>query len=417
MPTQPVSVPTPERKHSAEPRTMPAVNRVAIAGRRKPSNHDPNALPPAVAALLAVTEIPRPKRNQFQRRRSAHPRPISLDELVNEWKNDESLITSYGSSPALSILLEDPEGREEPCPTPAESLPDEGFVYMRSVSAESVPSLEADDRSILSTESLPTPESLRSRKSSQNLKEKSKSLPTSEECASDHPLVPSQEDPDDAIIRTMLNSAKSKTPKAKPGFKSNLTSSLQALKNAAMSSISSFTSNNAAVQQADDALWSHPFLFPRLSPEIRPAITGTPTKAQRRYLNPTPLTFDDLAAPYHLALHAPVKEEGSDKAPKIEMQVYGARGGRRKTALKQGGPDPQSELGRAVLGAAGVRQREVRENTDFLRMMACELNMKRSGKLTYARAKIWRPPRQASLSTDEPCDEKVPRRWVGESAY
>lgn len=416
-PTQPVPVPTTEREHASKSQDMPKPNRTPVAIRRKSSNHDPNALPPAVAALLAVTEIPRPKRNQFQRRRSAQPRRISLDELVNEWKNDGSLISSYGSSPGLSILLEDPDGSEEPCPTPAESVPEDSFFeYKRSFSAESVPSLEADDRSILSTESVSTPGSLRSRRSVQNLKKEkvSRSLPTAEECHSDHPLVPSNENPDDDLILSMSSAKKPPAPKTKTSFTSNLTSSLQALKNAAISSISSFTSN-APAQQADDALWSHPYLFPRLSPEVRPAITGKPTKAQRRYLNPPRLTFDDLAAPYQLALHAPFLAEETKNGPSIPLQQKASK----SQKLLKRNPNPNSELGRALLASAGVRQREVRENTDFLRMMACELNMKRSGKLTYARAKIFRPPRKTNPfeNAEDQGEEKVPKRWVGESAY
>ena len=427
MPTQPVSVPKSERNVAADAKSMPPVNRSASTIGKKPSNHDPNALPPAVAALLAVTEIPRPKRNQF-RRRSANPRRISLDELVHEWKNDESLKSTYGSSPALSILLEDPDGGEAPFPATAESVPDEGFLYTRSVSAESVPSLEADDRSIRSNESLSTPESLRSRKSITNLKKQaSRSLPTAEECASDHPLAdnPEQdEDPDDGLILSPANLSRSTTPKPKSSFKSNLTSSLQALKNVAISSISSFTNTTSTPQQRtqaspmpDDILWSHPFLFPRFSSEVRPAITGTPTEAQRRYFNPPPLTFEEQEAPFQLALHAPFLAERTESAaPTIQMQTYGRA--RRKPAIKRGeGPDPQSELGRALLGSVGVRPRELRENSDFLRVFVCETNMTRNGKLKSSRAKFWLPARQIGQSTVEQACEKVPRRWVGESAY
>ena len=415
-PTQPVPIPAVEREHSSKGQDMPKVNRTPVTIRRKPSNHDPNALPPAVAALLAVTEIPRPKRSQFHRRRSAQPRRISLDELVNEWKSDESFLSSHESSSGLSVLLEKTDGSEEPWP--AESVP-EDFLYKRSVSAESVPSLEADDRSILSNESVSTPGSLRSRRSFQNLKGGSRSLPASEKCDLDHPLVPSQEDPEDALILEILSASKVKPPKAKAGFSSNLTSSLQALKNAAISSISSFTSSNAPAQQPDDTLWSHPYLFPRLSPEIRPAITGTPTKEQRRYLNPTrPLTFDDLAGPYQDAFHAPflaeeVKKEADKKAPSIQMRKIDPKTHKfQKRSLS-----PPTELGRVLMGSPGIRQREIRENSGFMRMLACELNMKRSGKLKYVRTKVVKPPRPVNTWAEEPRDEKVPRRWVGESAY
>lgn len=422
MPTQPVSVPKPERTVKAEATSMPAVNRSANATGRKTSKHDPNALPPAVAALLAVTEIPRPRRNQFQRR-SAKPRRISLDELVHEWKNDESLKSTYGSSPALSVLLEDPDSGDAPLPASAQSVPEESFLYTRSVSADSVPSLEADDISILSNESLSTPESLRSRKSSSNLrKQASRSLPTAEECVLDHPLAETptlDEDPDDGLILSPANLSRSTTPKPKSSFKSNLTSSLQALKNAAISSISSLTNTTTPQQRTqaspmpDNVLWSHPFLFPRFSSEVRPAITGTPTEARRRYFNPAPLTFEEQEAPFQLALHAPFLAEPTESAPTIQLQTYGRA--RRKSAMKRG-LDPHSEAGMALLGV-GVRQREVRENSDFLRVYVIETNMQRCGKLKGSRAKIALPPRQVGQSMTEQMCEKVPRRWVGESAY
>ena len=206
--TKPVAVPTPERTRSAEARNMPTLSNSAPNGSRENTKaHDPHALPPAVAALLAMTEIPRPRRNQF-RRRSAHPRSISIDELVSEWKNDDSLKTSYGSSPALSILLEDIDGSEEPCPTPEDGVIEESFLHTRTTSAESMPSLEADDRSIVSNGSPSTPESLRSRKSISNLKKEKqpRSLPAAEECASSHPLIPPLPEEEDADIALMLSS-------------------------------------------------------------------------------------------------------------------------------------------------------------------------------------------------------------------
>lgn len=164
---------------------------------------------------------------------------------------------------------------------------------------------------------------------------------------------------------------------------------------------------------SDDILWSHPFLFPRLTPEIRPAVTGTPTQAQRRYLNPMPLTFEEQEAPYQLALHAPYLAQATHVAPKIQMQTYSRA--KRKGPFRRMGPDPQSEAGRALLGVADVRQREVRENGDFLRVVVMEMNMKRAGKLEAGKAKIWLPPRKAQPTLEE--GAKVPRRWVGVSAY
>jgi len=65
----------------------------------------------------------------------------------------------------------------------------------------------------------------------------------------------------------------------------------------------------------------------------------------------------------------------------------------------------------------GVRQREHRENSDFLRVVVLEMNMRRTGKLDAkagGRARVWLPPRkQAQECVRE--EGKVPVRWVGVS--
>lgn len=397
-----------------------------------PAAHDPQSLPPSVAALLAVTQIPRPKAHPSRRRKSNH-REISIDELVQEWKNDVSLSPSYGSSPAMSMLLEERDETD----LQSKSLPEEhakDYWQSRSTSAESVPMLENDDHSILSLPSPPTPEfSLASRRSSAVFKkEKPRSLPTTEDCGLDHPLVPtlSNDEPDESFIISSSETPKA-TAKSKGRFTSNLTLSLQALKNAAITKISAFNLSNASAPSqrtpssplSDDVLWSHPFLFPRFSPEVRPPTTkGTPSKAERRYLNPLPLSFEEQEAPFQQALHAPYLAEDIGTAPTIQMQTY--HRGRRKSGKvhnkkqgSNGAGDPFSEAGRALVagGAEGVKMREPRENGDFLRVVVLEMNMRRVGKLEGGRAKMWLPPRQV-MAVEGRGAEGVPARWKGMSA-
>jgi len=70
------------------------------------------------------------------------------------------------------------------------------------------------------------------------------------------------------------------------------------------------------------------------------------------------------------------------------------------------------------------RQREPRENGDFLRVIVLEMNMRRVGKLdakTAGRARVWLPPRKATggealasgKATGEVPAGEVPARWVG----
>ena len=104
--------------------------------------------------------------------------------------------------------------------------------------------------------------------------------------------------------------------------------------------------------------------------------------------------------------------------PTIQMQTYGGKPGKRKGLSNQkrtASPDPNSEAGRALQSASGMRQREPRENSDFLRVVVLEMNMRREGKLETGRARIWLPPRQ--VSTQSSAGSTVPDRWVGMSAY
>lgn len=404
---------------------MPSRSRnVPSRGKRKPpAAHDPTAMPPAVAALLSMTTIPPPKPNQFKRRPRAERR-VSIDELVNEWKSDDTWkASSYSSSPALSVLLEDASDGEGHSVSIDESGTEDGLMHARSTSSDSVPSLEADDRSVFSLGSPSTPESLRSRKSSSNLKRDRMRLRAfTEDASADHPLeaVPLPGDEDSLLLSPP--GSRSSTPKPRSSFKSNLTTSLRALRKSfgafslhSATAPAQRTSASPSSTFSDQMLWSHPALFPRFSSEVRPAISGTPTEAQRRYLNPVPLSFEEQEAPFQQALHAPyLAEHVLDDVPHIQMQTYNR--GRRKTTAKRGvSRDSSSEAGRALLTAADVRQREPRENSDFLRVVVLEMNMRREGKLESGRARIWLPPRQACMPGAE--GEKVPRRWMGISAY
>jgi hypothetical protein len=61
----------------------------------------------------------------------------------------------------------------------------------------------------------------------------------------------------------------------------------------------------------------------------------------------------------------------------------------------------------------GPRQREPRENSDFLRVIVLEMCMRKAGKLSddgMGRARIWLPPRECS-KREEGVEIGVPKRW------
>lgn len=441
-PSQPVDVPVPDRTRSSSAKTVGhAKGKAYNAGRRKqhiPEQHRSEALSPSVAALLAMTTIPRrPRQNKT---RVSDKRQISIDELINEWRSDDRFGKSYDSSP-LSILLDHAEDCEESRSPSYQSSRYSRPQYERSASSGSIPSLEADESSLLSFGSPATPDSIHSRKSSMtSRKESPRSQLIRESCIEDHPLKPTLEVDEDDFTFTPDHTPT--TPKSKSSFKSNLTTSLQALK--ALSPFGQRKTPSGSRRPAnksergdsvsplpDDVLWSHPFLFPRFSSEVRPDYKGTPTSAQRRYLNPTPLSFEEQEAPFQQALHAPYLAEQqspeSTHGPTIQLQTYSRSGSHskaRSVSSKKASTDADSELAddaavNAAVAAAAMRHREPRENSDFLRVVVLEMNMRREGKLEMGRARIWLPPRQAAEGDGFVVQQggaKVPRRWVGVSA-
>ncbi|KAF2087853.1 hypothetical protein K490DRAFT_73348 [Saccharata proteae CBS 121410] len=400
---------------------------------RLPSNHQPDAVPPAVAAVLALTSIPPPKRKTTRRRSQYADRRISIDELMEEWRSEhkEASPGSYGSP--LDILLERPDECDSDCYSiETGSTTERGFMASRSVSSESIPSvpdLDLDEHSLTSwsSPSTPTRSSSLSRRYRSERKEKPVSSPPKEDCMADHPLLPfgDPESDDEIVTPTAELPPVRQTPslRLRSAFTSNLTASFQALKSAAKS-----FSNFTAPSLPPDDLLTRSLLAPRFASEMRPKpLEGTPTAALRRYLNPAtstrPLSPTELSQQLHEALlHGQSMEDeaADDSAPMIQMQTYQRRSrstSRQRRQSRGGSLDLNSEAGRALSPQPAVRQREPRENGDFLRVIVLEMNMRREGKLdarAVGRARIWLPPRKTGNRGDVECGG-VPMRWVGRS--
>ncbi|KAF1933192.1 uncharacterized protein M421DRAFT_52532 [Didymella exigua CBS 183.55] len=420
--SSPVVIPprTPPRASSAQTVRMNGQN----SGRppRSIRRHNPDALPPAVAALLAITSIPA-RQPQRRRKRPAADRRISMDELIQEWKQDDTEIASSLSGSPMDLLLGRVDESESDYGGSLPSLDQERgrFGASRSISSDSLstlpPSLDYDSPSYASHwDNLSTPESL-SRKSLSERREKIYSSPPKEDCVLDHPLLHfNAEDPEEfteANVPDVITISPSN--ERFKSFKSNLTASLQALKEAAKS-----FSNFTAPSVPPEDLLTRSILSPNFTSEMRPNhLDGLPSPALRRYLNPQPAPTSptELSMQLHDALM--IDADADTHAPMIQMQTYDRRGrssrSRRKTA------DPFSEAGRLQSPTPTVRQREPRENSDFLRVIVLEMNMRRVGKLdtkAVGKARIWLPPRKLG-SCKSPAFQSasgVPNRWVGTPA-
>jgi len=198
----------------------------------------------------------------------------------------------------------------------------------------------------------------------------------------------------------------------KSAFKSNLTASLRALKSAAMS----FSTLTTPYLAPDDFLTrSIITIDPKIpfTDERRPRLEDTPTPALRRYLNPTTNAPIEAHVPSALTQMSTAKCTAS-----IQMQTY-------KVSRPGKGSSPavisrrtQSTTEDDLIMTAGpvARQRDMRENSDFIRIAVMEMAMRKKGKLDDqkpGRARWALPPRQAPTKPYEIREDGVPVRWIG----
>jgi hypothetical protein len=336
-----------------------------------------------------------------------------MDELMQEWKQDDAEQPSSVVGSPLDVLLGRVDESEDEYGSLQSMEQEKGSMTSRSLSSESIitmpPSLDLDAPSFTSNwDNLSTPDSY----GRAERREKIVQSPPTEDCLLDHPLLHFNPDDCEDLASLHVSDLATSPPASSDrfrSFKSNLTASFQALKSAAKS-----FSNFTAPSVPPDDLLTRSLLSPNFASEMRPKqLQGLPSPELRRYLNPqpTPISPAELSMQLHDALSLDVD---ADTAPMIQMQTYERRG--RTSSRKRRG-DPFSEAGRALSTSPAVRQREPRENCDFLRVIVLEMNMRRVGKLdakATGRARIWLPPRKpgSSKSTSVQTQSGVPNRWV-----
>ena len=390
------------------------------------SPHDPSSTPSSVAALLAMTSLPEPRYNSHLKR----GRKGSVQ--AGNTKQDKRQLGEYSgrafssSSPqSWDILLGPPEDAEpesfsfdsDTTPGPLSSI--------RSMSSESMPSLGTDSESLNSVGEPASPELAIASRGGGDRRQKSISTSKGEDCVLDHPLLP-------YMVRTdveeqsregylgELSPERTHIAKSRASFKSNLTASFRKLRSAAQT-FSTFTA--PAVPPVD--YLSRPLLSTssQFTDERRPLPSpDTPDPALRRYLNPITISPSDF---YHHFEEQCFLTSQSDCKASIQLQTY-----RRKNvgSEKASSPPIFASQQQALDAADGVpyvslaRQREPRENSDFLRVIVLEMNMRKLGKLSDAspgRAKLWLPARESGkkgLKEQGAWGEKrrgIPRRWTG----
>ncbi|KAL9583636.1 MAG: hypothetical protein Q9203_005000 [Teloschistes exilis] len=413
-PSKPVVIPTRTKNDRRYSKARADAERVS---KDRGSLHDSEAVSPSVAAFLAIS----PTSDAKQRSHAASKR---YEQAVQDGFLQEASCNNL-SGPTLSdlsphswrLLLSPPHDVEDE----TSSVGSENTALgLRSFSSESMPSLDTDSESVYNSSSPSTPGLPRKGQRSQEKTSRSISSSVPEDCISDHPLLPIQpelENTADADLEDADPSESRSLHPARLSLRSNLTASFRRLKSAAKT-FSNITSPSTSREESPTrASLSE---FSKIASERRPLPWAEPPDpALRRYLNPFTVS--------PVELHTHRNREESNRKPSykasIQMQTYrpGARRSEKASAppvfavpASQG--DAADEP--AISSASTPRQREPRENSDFLRVIVLEMNMRKVGKLSDVspgRARLWLPARQPSAQAEEIRNE-APRRWVSLSA-
>ena len=391
------------------------------------SSHDPSSTPSSVAALLAMTSLPESKyhsRSGVKRKTSIHVG--SGKQEIKNWDIPRRALSS--SSPqSWGILLSPPEEAEPESRSFESDITPGPLSSIRSMSSDSMPSLATDTESLHSIGDPATPELAIGRRSGGERRPKSISASKGEDCVLDHPLLPrmdrtNMEEQSHEGFLDELSPERTHTARSRSSFKSNLTASFRRIRSAAQS-FSTFTV--PAVPSDDYLSRSLLSISPQFTDERRPMPSDeTPDPALRRYLNP--ITISPSEFHYHLETESSLSSQPDCKAS-VQLQTYRRKkGGSEKASSPPVFTSQQQALDAAdgVPHVSHARQREPRENSNFLRVIVLEMNMRKAGKLSDAnpaKAKLWLPARQTGKSGVE--DEGgrnerngIPQRWTGVNA-
>lgn len=430
-PTSPVQIPIKSKRddyHTSAPRN----HRNHDDRRRRSSSprwrnlHSPDAIPPSVAALLAVTSIPPLKSQRSQRQHSARDTKerMTVGSILEQSQESEKELSLNFIQGPMDVLLSPPEDLETDDLSTGES-PVPSILSNQEIPYGSMPSL---------TDSFSTTETISSVGTPQSASRGRRMLPTRKTLVpvsslsgegDDHPLFRANdlEEPDYGVFDDSPDTEEKTGGMMqalrpfKIAFKSNITSSLRALRNAARS----LSSKNMPAIPPEDFLARSLFTLepnvPFTDERMPPSLDEEPSAAVRRYLNPTQTAR--LESQGANAAH----DSRSSYTASIQMQTYkvqrskgSAPGLRGHNATSRSSQGEQAAQGKeSVLSPPGPRQREMRENSDFIRVAVMEMAMRRSGKLDElqaGRARWALPPRKTSTKPYKICGDGVPARWV-----
>lgn len=340
---------------------------------------------------------------------------MTVESILQSHTSEKELSLNFTRGP-LDVLLSPPEDLEDDDLSVGDSTI-ASPMSIRSVSCDSVPSL-ADSISTETISSVDTPHSAsRGRKVRPTRKSLTpvSSPPGQRE---EHPLYRHELDPEELDFTIFVPASEGEEKKGRMGifrsaFKSNLTASLRALRNAARS----FSAMNMPSIPPEDFLTRSIFTLepnvPFTDERMPPALDEEPSAAVRRYLNPTQTSRLESQATSSMA-----NPRGSFTAS-IQMQTYKVHRSKSGPPGTRGSRSygDQSARGKEAVSSfpPGPRQREMRENSDFIRVAVMEMAMRKNGKLDEqrpGRARWALPPRKTSTKAYAIGNDGVPARWV-----
>lgn len=406
--SEPVIIPVRQRKDGKDHNR----HTTKTNGHRSRDHHTPEKIKPAVAALLASTAIPRPRGRNDTLRRNGQYQRLTVDNVLNH--NSDSEYSSSLEKTPLDLLLSPPEDDDDMDDADSES----GSPSYRTTSTESTPSLVDSSSGSEASPSLgfPLTPQFRARRIRPARKQEPIFSPPTEK-VTEHPLSDIDVDVDELDFRVFADSESEPVeeepkPRKKSAFKSNLTASLRALRSAAKT-ISNLTA--ASIPPDDFLTRSIISIDPRVpftDERMPPRLDSTPTPALRRYLNPTTNAPIEAHVPKSLAQTGGVKIVAS-----IQMQTYKVSKVPKPTSRsgKRVSPPTSIEVVSDIASGPVAKQRDMRENSDFIRVAVMEMLMRKNGKLAEnvpGRARWALPPRQVSTKVYEIGADGVPVRWI-----
>lgn len=431
-PSKPVVIPTRARNGTGGGRKK---SRESVSnGRRHTAEvvRDSSSTPSSVTALLAMTSsLDSGSSPQADAQRTSFS-SARLKMQESRLKQTSRRSVSSSGPQSWGVLLSPPEEFEPESGSFDSDTTLGPLSSVRSLSIESMPSLEADTESLSSASNPATPGLSTNGRMNSDRRPKSLSTSIGQDCITDHPLLvsvphmrPFEDDSSDERPN-QLPPTPSPLVRSRSYFKSNLTASFRKMRSAAQS----FSAFTAPPTQRHDYL-ARSLLSPEahFTDERRPLpSTKPPDRALRRYLNP--VTFSPAELHFHSEESPQVTR--SNCTASIQLQTYQ----RRTCGLDKASSPPvftyaQQKALDAIDGLpepSSPRQREPRENSDFLRVIVLEMDMRKKGKISDnspGRARLWLPARQAVRPFEGSTDGrnagngqryKVPARWAGVTA-